>query len=53
MVAGPLILAFVIVFVLPFSFFMIGLAVAATYSWLFPEYIDDVNEGSELIELNQ
>ena len=53
MVAGPIILAVVIVLVLPVIFFVTGLAVAMIYSWLFPEYIDSANEGSELIELNQ
>ena len=51
--AGPILLAIAIVLVLPFSFFMIGLGVAALYGYLFPDYIDEVNAGSELIELNQ
>ena len=52
MVAGPIILAVVIVLILPIIFFVTGLAVAGIYSYLFPEYIDDVHEGSEFIELN-
>jgi hypothetical protein len=51
--AGPIILAVVMVFVLPVAFFATGLVVAMIYSKLFPDYIDAANEGSELIELNQ
>ena len=53
LVLGPILLAVVIVIVLPISFFIIGGGVAALYGYLFPDYIDEVNAGSELIELNQ
>ena len=53
MVAGPIILVFAIVVFLPIMFFVTGLIVAMIYGWLFPDYIDGANEGSELIELNQ
>ena len=53
MLAGPIVLAVVIVFVLPVIFFVTGLGIAMLYGWLFPDYIDAQNEGSELIELNQ
>jgi hypothetical protein len=51
--AGPIILAVVIVVILPIMFFVTGLAIAMLYGWLFPDYVDAQNEGSELIELNQ
>ena len=53
MLLGPILLAVGIVLILPVIFFVTGLVVAMIYSWLFPEYIDAANEGSELIELNQ
>ena len=53
MIAGPIIIIVVLVVILPVIFFVTGLVVAMIYGWLFPEYIDGVNEGSELIELNR
>jgi hypothetical protein len=52
-VLGPILLVIALVLVLPVIFFATGLVIAGIYSWLFPEYIDTTNEGSELIELNQ
>jgi hypothetical protein len=51
--AGPIVLAVVLVVVLPVIFLLTGLVIAMVYGFLFPDYIDAENEGSELIELNQ
>ena len=53
MIAGPIVLAIVLVVVLPVAFLLTGLVIAMIYGWIFPDYIDAENEGSELIELNQ
>ena len=53
MLAGPIVLAVVMVLVLPVIFMVTGLLIAMLYGWLFPDYIDAENEGSEFIELNQ
>jgi hypothetical protein len=52
-IAGPIVLAIVLVVVLPVAFLLTGLVIAMIYGWIFPDYIDAENEGSELIELNQ
>jgi hypothetical protein len=50
--AGPIILAVIIVVVLPVSFLLSGGVIAAIYSWVLPDTVDSANEGSELIDLN-
>jgi hypothetical protein len=51
--AGPIILAVIIVIVLPIAFLLTGGVIAALYSYLLPNTVDAEHEGSELISLNQ
>ena len=53
MLAGPIILAVIIVVVLPVSFLLTGGVIAGLYSWLTPDAVDATHEGSELIALNK
>jgi len=50
--AGPIILAVIIVLVLPVAFLLTGAVVAGLFSWVLPETVDASHEGSELIDLN-
>ena len=53
MIAGPIILAVVLVIVLPVSFLLTGGVIAGLYSWLAADTVDAAHEGSELIALNK
>ena len=52
MIAGPIILAVIIVLILPVIFLVTGGIFAAVYSYLLPTTVDAEHEGSELIDLN-
>ena len=52
MLAGPIILAVIIVVVLPVAFLLTGAIIAGIFSWALPETVDASHEGSELIDLN-
>ncbi len=53
MIAGPIILAVIIVVILPIAFMLTGAVIAALYSYLLPNTVEAEHEGSELIPLNQ
>jgi hypothetical protein len=51
-VLGPIIVVFVILFVIP-PMFLMGLgAVSALFGWLLKDHAEAAHEGSELIDLN-
>ncbi len=50
--AGPILLAIVIVLVLPPLFLLGGMAVSAILGWLLVERAVETHPGSELIDLN-
>jgi len=50
--AGPIIIAIVLLFVLPPLFLLLGLIFSALLGWVAVDEAEATHEGSELIELN-